>query len=232
MKKLFVATPMFGGMGHCEYMTSLMNLYGQCASKNIPFTFATVSNESLIPRARNLLVSMFLQTDFTHLLFIDSDIEFDPNDVVKMLDHDKDILCGIYPKKEINWERVSQAARSGAPTDKLQYNTATPVIQVLKDKDYSNVDFTKPVEIKYGPTGMMLVKRSVFETLSDKVPSHKHQNPNEPNLSVFFDTSIKGDEYLSEDYHFCDIWRETGGKIYAAPWVKMNHVGRYKYSGF
>lgn len=228
--KLFLGVPMYGGQCFGDFMSSTLGLYGECQNEGIEFNLCTLTNESLIPRARNVLVSNFLETDATHFMFIDADIAYDPKDVISMIKADKDIICGVYSKKNIRWENVRNAVLSGAPAEFLPMCTSDPCLQVLDDNRKFELD--KPLEIRYGPTGFMLIKREVFEKLADKVPKHRHDNPNQPELmSVFFDTSIEGEEYLSEDWHFCNLWRKHGGQIFLAPWVTLTHIGVYKYRG-
>ena len=110
--KLFVATPMYGGMAHGLYIKSCLDLQTTMSKYGVETKFSFLFNESLITRARNYLVDEFLRSDFTHLLFIDSDIHYNPQDVIAMLALDKDVIGGPYPKKSINWSNVAQAARN------------------------------------------------------------------------------------------------------------------------
>lgn len=239
-KKCFVATPMYGGMCFGTYTQSLMVFIEIMLQKNIPVLVSMLFNESLIQRARNALVNEFLKSDCTHMLFIDADISFNPHEIAAMFDHDLDILCGIYPKKEINWLTVEEAVKSGVPTKELQYHTGAWVINLVDYQNTVNVPINQPLEIWNGGTGMMLIKREVFENLKEKVPSYVNDvvavvDADKPRDRIyeFFATSIEPDteRLLSEDYHFCRIWRQAGGKIYAAPWVTLGHSGTYVFSG-
>ena len=110
--KVFVATPMYGGMAHGLYIKSCLDLQTTMAKYGVETKFSFLFNESLITRARNYLVDEFIRSDFTHLLFIDSDIHYNPQDVIAMLALDKDVIGGPYPKKSINWSNVAAAARN------------------------------------------------------------------------------------------------------------------------
>ena len=105
MAKLFIATPQYGGLCYGYYVQSLMSLQTLLRDNKIDCAVSFLFNESLIQRARNALVHGFLKTDHTHLMFIDADIRFNPQDVLPMMLADKPIICGIYPKKEINWQQ-------------------------------------------------------------------------------------------------------------------------------
>jgi len=110
--KIFVATPMYGGMAHGLYVKSCLDLQNVMAKYGVEVKFSFLFNESLITRARNYLVDEFLRNEgFTHLLFIDSDIHFNPQDVIALLALDKDVIGGPYPKKSINWPNIAAAAR-------------------------------------------------------------------------------------------------------------------------
>ena len=107
MAKLFVATPQYGGLCYGYFAQSMMQLQNILRDNKVDMAASFLFNESQIQRARNALAHGFLKTDFTHLMFIDADIHFNPHDVLPMLLADKPIICGIYPKKEINWNQVS-----------------------------------------------------------------------------------------------------------------------------
>jgi len=104
---LCIATPCYGDSVTVEYLQSISKLFPELEKRNIKFNFITVATESLITRARNGMMSNFLDNkDYTHLLFIDSDIEFDPISVVKLLQCDHDVVGGIYPLKKTNWDKI------------------------------------------------------------------------------------------------------------------------------
>jgi hypothetical protein len=111
LNKLFVATPMYGGMNHGMYMKSCLDLQSILTRYGVEVKFSFLFNESLITRARNYLVDEFLRSECTHMLFIDSDIHFNPQDVIALMALDKDVIGAPYPKKSINWGAVASAAR-------------------------------------------------------------------------------------------------------------------------
>ena len=114
--KLFVATPMYGGNCLGMYAKSCLDLQGLCTQYGIEVRFSFIFNESLITRARNYLVDEFLRSGFTHLLFLDSDIHFDPRDVIALLALDKDVIGAPYPKKSIKWPAIIQAVQDRKST--------------------------------------------------------------------------------------------------------------------
>jgi hypothetical protein len=240
MTKLFVATPMYGGMCAGYYTQSIIQLFTTCQANGVDVHFSFMFNESLITRARNSLALTFLKTECTHLMFIDSDIRFRAEDVIHMIRADKDILCGIYPKKEINWFTVKAAMDRGVPFDQLKSHTGSFVVNLVDYAGEVTVPMGTPVEIFNGGTGFMLIKREVFEKMGEVVPSYSNDvidlsgmmKQSEP-IKEFFTTSIEPgtNRLLSEDYHFCRTWREMGGKVYAAPWCQLAHIGTYAFEG-
>lgn len=238
--KVFIATPMYGGMCHGLYTQSMLQLQFAMQQNSIGAMVSSMFNESLITRARNAMAHNFLKTDCTHLLFIDADIRFNAMDVIHLLKADKDVICGIYPKKEINWATVEQAVKGGVPTNQLKNHTGSFVINLVDYAPTVTVPMNEPLEIWNGGTGMMAIKREVFEKLKEIVPSYKNDvidlsgnTPVGEDIYEFFATSIEAgtQRLLSEDYHFCQAWRQVGGKIYAAPWMNLGHCGSYVFEG-
>jgi hypothetical protein len=239
-KSVFLATPMYGGMCTGSYSTSLMTTPMKFSQAGVLMYYAHMMNESLITRARNSLADDFLKSNATHLMFVDADIGFNPEDIIRMIDADKDIICGLYPKKEIHWGRVTQAVQNGIPPEELKDHVGTFVVNLVDNKQVA-VKMDEPFEITNGGTGFMLIKRGVFEFLSDKVPQYKRDmytatetERTAQYIKEFFATSIDPDadnRLLSEDYHFCKLARQHGFKIHAAPWAQLSHTGTYIFSG-
>lgn len=240
MPKIFIATPMYGGMCTGSYTQGVLNLGNILRDQGIESMMSFMFNESLITRARNALTQAFLKTDCTHLLFIDADINFNPHDVVTMLRADKDVIGGIYPKKEINWATVKQAIAAGVPDDQLKHHTGSFVVNLVNYAPTITVPVDQPVEVQNMGTGFLLIKREVFDKLKPCVPSYSNDVSDLGNtigarevIHEYFATSIEEstNRLLSEDYHFCSIYRAVGGQIWAAPWVVLAHIGTYAFEG-
>ena len=238
--KLFVATPMYGGMCTGMYASAIMQLVGVCGQNNMQMFYSFMMNESLITRARNSMAYDFLESEATHLMFIDADINFNPHDIPKMVQADKDIICGLNPKKEINWVEVTAAVQRGVPPQELHKFTGAFVVNLPYGVETTQGKVNEPMEIANGGTGFMLIKRKVFEALLNKVPSYTNDMYHAVDtvrkvkiIKEFFATSIdeESNRLLSEDYHFCKIAREAGFKVYAAPWASFGHTGTYTFSG-
>lgn len=237
---VFLATPMYGGMCTGTYTAALMQTPLAFSKAGIQLYYTYMMNESLITRARNSLAYDFLASNATHLMFVDADIGFRPEDIITMVQRDVDICCGLYPKKEIHWQRVADAVGRGTPADQLKDHTGTFVVNLVGN-ERQEVKINELMEISNGGTGFMLIKREVFEALADKVPEYNNDmylavdTERKPKIiKEYFATSIDPDSnnrLLSEDYHFCKLARKHGFKIHAAPWVQLSHTGTYIFSG-
>lgn len=228
---VFIATPMYGGMAAGTYTMSIAHTPAAFFKNGIGLFYGCAMNDSLVTRARNYLTAQFLSSPATHLMWVDADIGFDANDIVGMVRADKDIVCGIYPKKEIHWREVARAAREGVPAERLNEYERSLVVNLIDDSP-ERVTADGLVEIANAGAGFMLIKREVFEALSDDVPSYVDGSTPGIELKAFYAVSIDpaaGNSLLSEDFHFCKLARDRGFKIYAAPRVRLNHTGTYVF---
>jgi hypothetical protein len=246
--KLFIATPMYGGMAHGLYVKSALDLTNIMNRYGIETKFSFLFNESLITRARNYLVDEFLRTDYTHMLFIDSDINFNAQDIIALMALDKDVIGGPYPKKSINWKNVIEAARKHPDLEPKELEKLVGEYVFNAVKGTKSFTVTEPLEVMEIGTGFMMIKRDVFDKMKESYPQihYRPDHVGQKNfdgsryIHAFFDTvidtkdSITGggsDRYLSEDYMFCQMWRKIGGQIFLCPWMKTQHVGTYAFTG-
>jgi hypothetical protein len=216
-KKLFVATPMYGGMAHGMFVKSCLDLQTLCSNYGIEVRYSFIFNESLITRARNYLVDEFLRAEgFTHMLFIDADIHFDPRDVIALLALDKEVIGGPYPKKSIKWGAIKDAVARNPdiPPSELEKVAGDFVFNPVPGTEKFSV--AEPIEVLEIGTGFMLINREVFEKFEKQYPNlrYKPDHVGQANfdgsryIHAYFDTVIdskanggKGsDRYLSEDY--------------------------------
>ena len=247
-KHIFIATPCYGGQIGEPYFRSMMRLAILCNKYEIKYTISTLANESLITRGRNTLVSFFMENkDATHLFFIDADIEFQPEDFLRMVAYDKPIIVGAYPKKAINWQSIVHAARNmpDETPDTIEGHSSNYVVNFdfLKDKDGNRIPQVQIVDnlvrLKDAGTGFMCIKKEVIQQMMDAHPELKYKNDInvdnkfEPFMYALFDTMIDPESrrYLSEDYTFCRLWQMMGGEVYLDPRTALNHVGHYTFRG-
>jgi hypothetical protein len=179
-RKLFVATPLFGGQCSGQYTKSFMALSNLFKEHGIELQWEALSNESLITRARNLMVDAFLRSGCTHLLFIDADIEFNPVDVLTLLSlcdeqTDKDVVCGPYPRKNISWAKVALAVEEGFHLQNPNLLEHFAGELVFTPLTAGPIDLQKPFEVLESGTGFMMIKRSVFIRFAKAHPELAYQ---------------------------------------------------------
>jgi len=249
--KVFLGMPMYGGMLTESTLHGLLELQSWSLKNNVNLRIQTIGNESLITRARNTIVSMMLDaTDFvaTHLLFIDADIGFTFQNIERLLCAEKDVTCGIYPRKHIYLEKIKKILEENPNADNEEIEA--------KALGY-NVNFDNPEHlqgnggffpVQEAATGMMLVKREVFRTMMKKFPERKYdsdqivngENYSSDNCYDLFAVgpyetkTTKGKtqvRYLSEDYYFSRLWQECGGEIWADLAMPLTHFGNRAFKG-
>lgn len=223
MMKLMIGTPMYGGQCSAHYTFSNLNLVRVAKENDVELNYQFTTTESLITRGRNAIANIFLQSDCSHLLFIDADIGFNPDDVFKLISHKMDLVCAGYPAKLIDWHSVYHAARSGVPPN-LLCHYASPYIY---NRDLNGTHHGDLIDVIEAGTGFMLISRSVFEIMSNHVASYTANQfgTDGSTIKEFFTTSIEDGFLLSEDYHFCRKWRSLGGKVYVDKSIFLQHVG-------
>jgi len=256
-KRIFVATPMYGGMCSGMYTRSAIDTTTLAARYGIDLKFFYLFNESLITRARNYLVDEFLRAEqYTHLMFVDSDISWDPNDLISLAalcDEDKHpVIGGPYPKKTIAWEKVRNAVDAGlgdnSPLDLEKY-TGDFVFNPTGGN--SRISLVEPVDVLETGTGFMMIHRSVFEKFKETYPKYSYKPDHNRTehfkgdryIHAYFDTIIDNDvwmgegasngsdRYLSEDYMFCQLVRKMGLSVWLCPWMVIQHVGHFVFNG-
>lgn len=250
--KVFIATPCYGGMLTEGYHRSMMFTLQKLYQHRIPFQLGSLTNESLVTRARNTLVSMFLDSDCTHLMFIDSDISFNGDYIIKMLwdtlRDDVEIVTGAYPKKGINWESIIDAVKDGH-TDPATIENHN-INYVINFKDDGEVNLTNGLaELRDAGTGFMLIKKTAIEKIIKKYKRELQYTPDfrdwpkdkTKNFYALFDTGIEGkgllkqfkktNRYLSEDYFFCRLAQSLDIKIWYDPRIVLYHHGYYEFKG-
>lgn len=238
---ILVATPCYNNSLNTNYVNSLLDLKDVCNLVGIKMTVRLLGNESLITRGRNYYVNMMLtHKEYTHLLYIDSDIGYIATSILNMIKLNKDIVGIPYPKKSINWESViKNATKENMNPDLLQVLSMDYVVNFLNSEAKIEKGF---IECSYIGTGMMLIKREVIEVMKEKYIHTKYRNDvggynegdvDKENFFALFDCFICPEEkrYLSEDYAFCKRAKECGFKIYADLNSHIIHLGSYPFLG-
>jgi hypothetical protein len=212
-QRLHICMPCYGGQLTERAFMSFIKFGNTCRQLGIDYTVETMTNESLITRARNTMTAKFLNTkDSTHLLFVDADIGWEPWHVLLLLNHDVDVVGGLYPMKSMPIQWVVNGVENG---------------DISEDGHVQEVSKTG--------TGFLLIKRHVFEKLNEHpaVVPFKNDIGIDPELDqymkTYFDTDVREGRYYSEDWTFCENWRDLGGKIWIDKRILLTHTGTYVF---
>ena len=210
--RVHIAMPCYGGMLTESTFMSFIKWANTARQLGIDWTLETMVNESLISRARNTLTAKFLeQKESTHLFFVDADIGWEPWHLLVLLNRDVDVIGGLYPMKTmpIKWVVNGFEGAEEGP-DQLQ-------------------------EVSKAGTGFLLMKRHVFEKLKTHPAVKQYKNDigldakYDQHLKTYFDTAVRQNRYYSEDWTFCENWRDLGGKVWVDKRVLLRHTGHYVF---
>jgi hypothetical protein len=211
--RVHICMPCYGGQLTESTFMSYIKWSNTCRQLGLDWTIETMTNESLISRARNTLVAKFLSNpQSTHLMFVDADIGWEPWHLLAMLNADKDVIGGLYPMKSLPVRWVVNGVEGGETSED------------------GNL-----LEVSKTGTGFMLVKRHVFEKLNNHPAVKPFNNdiglPKELDqyLKTYYDTAVRENRYYSEDWTFCENWRDLGGKIWVDKRILLKHTGTYVF---
>jgi hypothetical protein len=214
-RKLFVALPAYDFKVSLKLAVSLARLAQQLPQHGIELTIGSICGCSVVSRARNLLVRDFLDSDCTELMFIDADINFDPEDVLRLMAWASD------PKKGI----VGGVPRT-RKTNKVY------IAQLDQDEEGVTMNRMGLVQAKRIATAFMMVRREVFERLVNENPQWNYYDHNtDKQLNAVFDFLVTEEGYMGEDYLFCDRARALGYEVWIDPTIKLGHMGVQEYEG-
>lgn len=249
-RSIFLAAPMYGGQCAGMFTRSIADLSALCTHYGIKVQFYFLFNESLITRARNYCADEFLRSECTHMMFIDSDIGFNANDVIALLalsDPDPtqnpyDVIAGPYPKKCISWEKIKHAVDKGVADEDPEILSRFVGDYVFNPvAGQGNIPIHQPVEVLEAGTGFMMIRRNTLEKFQEAYPQQMYTPDHvrtehfdgSRQIMAFFDTPIcpETNRYLSEDYMFCQWSRKAGMHVWFCPWMQLNHVGSYVFGG-
>ena len=213
--RVHICMPCYGGQLTESTFMSFIKWANTCRQLGIDWTVETMTNESLISRARNTLTAKFLTNpDSTHLMFIDADIGWEPWHLLVLLNAKKDVIGGLYPMKSlpVKW-----------------------CVNGIPGKENGEPDNPNLIEVTKTGTGFLLMKRDVFEKLNQH-PAVRHFNNDiglpetlNPFMKTYFDTAVRENRYYSEDWTFCENWRDLGGQVFVDKRVLLRHTGTYVF---
>lgn len=243
LNKIFFPLIAYGGQCRGEFSLACSSLLIKSIDKkNVDIGMIGMFHESLISRARNIAAAYAIKEKYSHLLFIDSDIYFDPEDVFRLIEANEDVIAGAYPKKYINENKLSFVSKKNNSflKEKKWISLSTDFTTEITDKAVQeNRNGSKLLEVDYAATGFMLIKIDVFKKISEKFPEIKYINDIDAYMSIgdnFFDffpaqVNKENRKFESEDYGFCRLWRSIGGKIKIMPDINLTHIGSLSFSG-
>lgn len=228
--KIYLATPAYNSQCCIQFTDTVIQLQKLLLSKDWQFQYQFISGETIISFARNLLANDFLNTDSTHLLFLDADMSCNPHDIVRMVEENVDIVGGVYPFKMLHWDWVEHAVKNGITAKDLATHSTNYVFTPLQHTSRF-LDSEDLKEVESVGTGYMLIKRHVFETMKPHVKTYiSEQYGNYGNQYYsFFNILVKNNISYGEDNLFCQDWRNLGGKIFVAPYAKAKHYGMHSF---
>ncbi len=243
---LLVATPLYDG-AQADYLRSIVGLVGAAERRGLPCAFAWLSNNASISRARNVLTAAFLQSDASHMLFLDGDIGFAADEVVDLIarmqsDNRLAVVGAPCTKRQVNWPLVASAAAKGLgqgnPADLERYSGVF-ALDPLDPQANFRVD--EMLELTRVGTGLMVIRRDVIETLCARHPELRYTADGldresglaSDHLHALFQPMIDPDSghLMSDDYAFCRRARDAGFRIWLAPWMRTTHTGPARFAG-
>ena len=243
--RLMIATPLYGG-AEGDYLRSVVGLAGAAERAGVPCAFAWLSNNPVIDRARNVLAAAFLQSDATHLVFIDADVGFVPEELLalvqRMARDDRLAVVGApYPKRRVNWDLVASAAAKGlADGNPAALERFSGVFPLEPLEPAASFALDQPIELRHTGTGLMVIRRDVIEGLCERHPElayaadalDRESGLAGDTITALFQPLIDPatGHMLSDDYAFCPRVRAAAYRIWLAPWMRTSHTGPARFS--
>ena len=256
--KLYLLTPCFASLCYVSYVHSLMNTVEYFRKIGFPLQVEFCRNDSLVSRARNNLIARAMtDSAATHFMFIDNDITWEPQDIIKLILSDKPLVGGVYPLKNYDWSKLTKNPNNPYETDLvgslIKRKNTSQLKGLITDEQMIqfnllryNINYKDSVlqianniaKVKHIATGFMLIQRSVIENMQKAFPSTKYvddvnflQAHENVNAYALFDCGVEEGHYFSEDWLFCDRWTKMGGEIYIDVTINLIHTGIEDYRG-
>lgn len=212
-RHVFIATPTYPGTVHHAYFYSMLYSLERLRKAGWAYDVYTLAHNCHVDDARNGILRDFLQTKCTDLVFIDADVNWRPEDLVRLLSHDQDLVAGVYPKRQVEADWPVHGLPDGDPA----------------------VNEQGLVEVTGAPTGFMRLRRSLVEKM---VAANRHKQfigqgdkDTDPPYTIVFERTFADGHRWSGDYAFCLAWRRMGGKVFVDPSLTLTHVGEFAFTG-
>jgi len=204
MQHVLIGTPTLDGTVHVAYLQSLLGTQKLLVGKKWQFSMRFVLQESLVMRARNLLVADFMESTASDLIMIDADIGWQAPDILKLLRHDTSVVAGVYQRKSAT---------------KIDFTVKFPPGNIQRDPQ------TLLMKAERVGTGFLRLRRDALETMIAKYPDLEYRDHSGRKMHCLFDTSLANGRFCGEDFTFCDRWRAIGGDVWVDPDIRLSHIG-------
>ncbi len=234
-----IGTPCYGGQVYSNFANSLLKLQAACAKRGgVDLSVNMMWGDALITRARQNIVTQFLDdATATHLLFIDADIVFEPDQFFRLLDFNAEMSAAAYPTKKVDWDKARVLSQSGVKDLK-----SSALSYVVEFTDPKKIEMKNGFgKVKYAGTGFLMITRETLLKMIAKYPELKYsgqhlaQDPFKGSefRYALFNCFIEPETgvYLSEDYSFCRRWTDMGGEIWMDLKSQLTHVGPMSFVG-
>lgn len=255
---VYILTPCFASLCYVNYVHSLMRTIELFRKLGIVLKVEFCKNDSLVSRARNNLIARAMSDKTaTHFMFIDNDITWEPNDILKLLLSEKELVGGIYPLKHYNWDKLINDPQNPYNSNVVQSmiqkknnsqlkNMISDGIMIQSNLLKYNINYIDSVlqidknmaRVKHLATGFMMIRRPMLEKMMKAFPSTKYVDdvnflrPHENEFAyALFDCGVEDGHYFSEDWLFCSRWTKLKGEIYVDVSINLCHTGIEDYKG-
>lgn len=235
---LLLMTPCYGGQVTALFANAVLGLQQACHERGLRFAWRLLGSDALITRARAEMAASFLaETDATHMLFVDADIGFSPDQVFRLLDFGADVAAAAYPTKQFDWPALARLIAEGHPAPH-----AASFNYVLGVEDTGTVEVRNGfAKVRYAGTGFLMVRRAALLRMCEAYPALRYRRVqavgdpliDSPYRVALFDCMIDpvSGAYLSEDFAFCRRWTDLGGEIWLDVRSRLTHQGSYAFEG-
>ncbi len=235
MTKITIATPAFGELFYSSYVRSLFRLTQALGQRKWQSTFASVSYSDIVESRNYLLTYWYDKTDSTHLLFLDADMGYPAQLILDMVDLNKPVVGVIYPKRQIDLERIAQLSASGNPSKRAIARAHDYIVR--RERGTATQRKNGFITVDGCGTGIMLIARTAVDAMLAAMPDLSDtEGAKGTPLATGLDRMIRafqpvrvGGKLLSEDFSFCHRWRQCKGEIWVNTTYEIEHVGVHRF---
>lgn len=216
--KVLIATPFYEIKGYSPYIKALWRTQNLITSMGIPSGYMAVEGDSYVERAKNMILSLFMETDYSDLLMIDSDMEWDFSDAqaqTNILSSDHELVAGLYPLKN-RWDEYGGMIY----TDNNGFSLGNAESGLLK--------------ASLVPGGFFRIKRTAIQKMFVAYrESFYYERMCDRDMVIcnLYECQVKGRRRYGEDYIFCQKWEALGGSIWVEPRINFGHYGVQGWHG-